>query len=145
MLKVMIAEDDLMMADMLEDVLVGNGYEVCGIARTVAKGVELAERHKPDLAVLDLRLAEGGLATEIVALLKRPDGLGILYATGNATQINLTKANGDAWLGKPYLAADIIRGLKIVEQIVSTGEAPKPFPHGFHVLNGSSAETAASD
>jgi response regulator of citrate/malate metabolism len=35
MLKVMIAEDDLMMADMLEDVLVGNGYEVCGIARTV--------------------------------------------------------------------------------------------------------------
>ena len=28
MLKVMIAEDDLMMADMLEDVLVEGGYEV---------------------------------------------------------------------------------------------------------------------
>jgi two-component system, response regulator PdtaR len=41
MLKVMIAEDDLMMADMLEDVLVEGGYEVCGIARTVEKAVEL--------------------------------------------------------------------------------------------------------
>ena len=144
MLKVMIAEDDLMMADMLEDVLVGNGYEVCGIARTVEKGVELAERHKPDLAVLDLRLAEGGIATEIAAQLNRPDGLGILYATGNGTQISLTKADGDAWLGKPYRPEDIVRVLKIVEQIASTGEASKPFPKGFHVLNGSSEEVTVS-
>jgi len=144
MLKVMIAEDDLMMADMLEDVLVGNGYEVCGIARTVEKGVELAERHKPDLAVLDLRLAEGGIATEIAARLNRPDGLGILYATGNGTQISLTKADGDAWLGKPYRPEDIVRALKIVEQIASTGEASKPFPKSFHVLNGSSEEVTVS-
>jgi response regulator of citrate/malate metabolism len=49
MLKVMIAEDDLMMADMLEEVLVAGGYKVCGIARTVDKAVELGKRHKPDL------------------------------------------------------------------------------------------------
>src|SRR5471030_165608 len=64
MLKVMIAEDDLLMADMLADVLIESGYEVCGIARTVEEGVELGERHKPDLALLDLRLAAGGLGTE---------------------------------------------------------------------------------
>ena len=55
---VMIAEDDLIMADMLAETLVEGGYEVCGIAGTVEKAVELAERHKPDLAVLDIRLAE---------------------------------------------------------------------------------------
>ena len=33
MTKVMIAEDDLLTADMLRDTLVENGYEVCGIAR----------------------------------------------------------------------------------------------------------------
>ena len=42
------------MADMLEEVLVAAGYEVCGIARTVNEGVELCERHKPDLAVMDI-------------------------------------------------------------------------------------------
>jgi hypothetical protein len=35
-LKVLIAEDDFMIADLAEMLLVGNGYKVCGIARTVA-------------------------------------------------------------------------------------------------------------
>ena len=70
MLKVMIAEDDIFVADMLEDALVESGYDVCGVARwTVAEGIELGEREKPDLAVFDLRLAGGGLGTEIAARL----------------------------------------------------------------------------
>jgi CheY-like chemotaxis protein len=95
MLKVMIAEDDLVMADMLEDVLVAGGYEVCGIARTVEEGVELGELHKPDLAVLDVRLAGGDRGTDIAARLHRPGGPGILYATGNMGQIDLASANGE--------------------------------------------------
>jgi two-component sensor histidine kinase/AmiR/NasT family two-component response regulator/putative methionine-R-sulfoxide reductase with GAF domain len=135
MLKVMIAEDDLMMADMLEDVLVEGGYEVCGIARTVEKAVELGERHQPDLAVLDLRLAEGGLGTEIATRLNRRGQLGVLYATGNVGHDSLTMADGEACLGKPYRPEDVVRALKIVEEIVATGEASRPFPKGFYVLN----------
>jgi DNA-binding response OmpR family regulator/two-component sensor histidine kinase len=135
--KVMIAEDDLMMADMLEDVLVDSGYEVCGIARTVDKAVELGERCKPDLAVLDLRLAEGGLGTEIATRLNRQGQLGVLYATGNASHAGLTRADGEAFLRKPYRPEDVVRALKIVEQMISTGEASRPFPKGFEVLDGS--------
>jgi len=134
MLKVMIAEDDLMMADMLEDVLVEGGYEVCGIARTVEKGVALGERHQPDLAVLDLLLAGGGLGTEIAARLNRQGQLGVLYATGNTGHTSLTRADGEACLGKPYRPEDVVRALKIVEEIVATGEASKPFPSSFYVL-----------
>ena len=57
------------MADMLEEVLVAAGYEVCGIARTVNEGVELCERHRPELAVMDIRLADGGLLAPIAARL----------------------------------------------------------------------------
>jgi CheY-like chemotaxis protein len=134
MLKVMIAEDDLMMADMLEDVLVEGGYKVCGIARTVEKGVELGERYKPDLAVLDLRLAGGGLGTEIASRLNRRGDLGVLYATGNAGHTSLTKADGEACLGKPFRPEDVVRALKIVEEMVATGQASEPFPNSFYVL-----------
>jgi two-component sensor histidine kinase len=134
MLKVMIAEDDLFMADMLEDILVDAKYEVCGIARTVDTAVELCERHKPDLAILDLRLAEGGLGTEIAARLLPPGRPGILYATGNAGNNRLTKVDGEACLGKPYRPEDIVRALKIIEQIIVTGSATQPFPPGFHLL-----------
>ena len=65
--RVLIVEDDLMMADMVEMLLVDSGYEVCGIARNVADAVALARSHKPDLAVIDVRLADGDLGTEIPA------------------------------------------------------------------------------
>jgi two-component sensor histidine kinase/ActR/RegA family two-component response regulator len=132
-LKVMIAEDDLILADMLEDVLVRGGYEVCGIANTVEGAVELGERHKPDLAVLDIRLAKGGLGTDIPARLNRPADMGVLFATGHGP-MNLTKIDGDAVITKPYRTEDIVRSLKIVEDIVRTGDASPPYPKGLTVL-----------
>jgi DNA-binding response OmpR family regulator len=114
MSKVLIAENDLLLADMLEEALLHAGYEVCGIALTVEEGVALSTHHDPDLALLDLRLASGGLGTEIAAQLDRDGGLGVLYATGNSDQIHLTKADGDACLVKPYRPEDVVRALKIV-------------------------------
>ncbi|MGA2258611.1 MAG: response regulator [Thermoguttaceae bacterium] len=69
-LKVLIAEDDLMIADMSEEILVDAGYEVCGIARTVSEAVALGRVHKPDLALIDHRLADGGLGSEVAARLR---------------------------------------------------------------------------
>jgi two-component sensor histidine kinase len=133
----MIAEDDLLTADMLKEVLVESGYDVCGIARTVDKAVELGERHKPDLAVLDIRLAEGGLGTDIPARLKNPGHMGVLYASGHVGRTGLTKADGEALLTKPYRREDVVRALQIVEQIVSTDAASRLFPRGFAVLDAS--------
>jgi CheY-like chemotaxis protein len=141
-LKVLIAEDDLMIADLADEILVGGGYEVCGIARTVAEAVALAQRHKPDLAVLDLRLADGGLGTDIAAQLLPLGRLGVLYATGNISQVVLTTADGNACLSKPYSSADLLRALEIVAEIVATSRALPPFPRGFHVLRA--APTIAS-
>ena len=134
MLKVLIAEDDLLIADLAEEILVEAGYDVCGIARTVGEAVALAQQHKPDLAVLDLRLADGGLGTEIAAQLLPLGRLGVLYATGNMSQIALTTANGDACLSKPYSSADLLSGMKIVAEILATGKAHSPFPQGFQLL-----------
>ena len=61
--KVLIAEDELMIADMIADVLAGNGYDICGITRSVAEAIELGEARRPDLAVIDLHLADGSLGT----------------------------------------------------------------------------------
>ena len=134
MRKVLIAEDDLMIADMAEEFLVENGYQVCGIARTVAEAVALGKRHKPDFAIIDMRLADGGLGTEIASQLGALGSLGVLYATGNASLVMLTAADGDACLSKPFSSADLLRGLEIVADIVANGTASQPFPRGFHVL-----------
>jgi DNA-binding response OmpR family regulator len=138
MLKVLIAEDDSMIADLMEDVLVEHGYEVCGIASTVAAAVVLGKRHKPDLAVIDLRLADNGLGTEIVAQLGGIEHLGVLYATG-ASQIALTAADGHARLAKPFHDTELVRSLEIVTELLSHGLASLPFPRGFHLLRVATA------
>ena len=132
MLKVLIVEDDLMLADFSEEILVERGYQVCGIARTVTEAVALARRSRPDLVILDLRLADGGLGTEVAAQLLPLGRPGILYVTGNMSQVALT--NGDACLAKPYRSVDLLRGLEIVAGIVATGQAKPPFPQGFQLL-----------
>jgi DNA-binding response OmpR family regulator len=132
MLKVLIVEDDLMLADFAEEILVEHGYEISGIARTVADAIALARRSRPDLVILDLRLAEGGLGTEVASQLSPFGRPGILYVTGNMSQVALI--HGDACLAKPYRSADLVRGLEVVAEIIATGKAQPPFPQGFQLL-----------
>ena len=133
MLKVLIAEDDLMIADMLEEHLIASGYDVCGIARTVTEGLALAREHKPDIAVIDMRLADGGRGTELVAQFDTPRPA-ILYATGNTAEVRLTADDGAACITKPFRSEDLVRGLEIVADIAATGTTLRPFPHNFQLL-----------
>src|SRR3984893_7809098 len=139
--KVLIVEDDLMLADFAEEILVEHGYEVSGIARTVAEAIGLARRCRPDLVILDLRLADGGLGTEFAAQLPPAGRPGILYVTGNMSQLALTPADGDACLAKPYRSVDLLRGLESVAEVVATGKAQPPFPRGFQLLHPAIAES----
>jgi DNA-binding response OmpR family regulator len=141
MLRVLIAEDDLMIADLIEETLVAHGYEVCGIASTVAEGIALGRLHQPDFAIIDMRLADGGLGTDLAFELDRAHlgivfALGILYATGNISLLLQKVADGDACLAKPYRPEDLMRSLKIVTDMIIFGIASPPFPRGFQLLDG---------
>jgi DNA-binding response OmpR family regulator len=135
MLKVLIVEDELMIADLLELMLVDSGYDVCGIARTVDEGVVLGTLHQPDLAVLDVRLALGGRGPEVAHRLNSKGKFGVLYATGDdARNSALTLDDGEAAISKPYRTADVVRGLEIVREIMISGTATPPFPANFRLL-----------
>jgi DNA-binding response OmpR family regulator len=134
MLKVLIAEDDLMIADMSEDILIEHGYEVCGIGRTVEQAVTLGRQYQPDLAIIDMRMADGGLGSEVAAQLADLEPLGILYVTGNVSSVALNNARGHGCLAKPYRFDDLVRSLEIVAELVATSHASRPFPDGFRLL-----------
>jgi len=134
-LKVLIAEDQLLIADLLEETLISHGYEVVGIARTVDEAVALGELHKPDLAILDVRLARGGHGPDIAHRLHSTGKIGVLYATGDDVRnSSLTKDDGNASLAKPYQQDDVARALMLVRQIMAKGNIVPPYPSGFRVL-----------
>ncbi|WP_375461729.1 response regulator [uncultured Enterovirga sp.] len=135
MLKVMIAEDSAILADVLEEFLIWKGYDVCGIARTVNEAVTIADSQKPDLAVLDFRLADGAFGSEIRPLLEDRQTMGILYVSGDPLGQLLTLADGDAYIQKPYGLDDLVRALRAIREIKTGGPAdPSSFPRGFQLL-----------
>ena len=144
MLRVLIAEDELIIADLLEQYLIEQGFEVCGIARTVADAVALGELHKPDVAILDIRLARGGQGPEIAKRLKCRGRLGVLYATGESRKSNLGPSDGEALITKPYRLEDVGRALEIVHEIATVGTSAPPYPSGFQLLAQSATSARAS-
>ncbi len=71
--------------------------------------------------------------------------MGVLYASGHAGQMELTKNDGDALLVKPYRAEDAIRALRVVESVVSDDRASEHFLRGFSLLGVPSKTDKAAD
>jgi DNA-binding response OmpR family regulator len=135
MISVLIVEDDLLIADLLQDGLQADGYFVCGIARTVAEARDSAQQHEPDFAIVDIRLANGDLGTDVAANLRRTTHAGIMFSTGNASDTSLLETLGDALMTKPYQPCDAGRGLKIIDEMARLGQTQLSFPRSFRLFS----------
>ena len=54
--KILVVEDEWIIADDLSECLQRLGYQVCAITSTGEEALEAAERHQPDVAFMDIRL-----------------------------------------------------------------------------------------
>src|SRR5262245_44364113 len=80
--RILIIEDELLVAWSLHDVLSLIGCEVTGIAATVSAALTLAEKTKPDLALVDVRLVSQQDGIEDAVLLRKQFGLPVIFLTG---------------------------------------------------------------
>lgn len=133
-LRVLIVEDDRVIAEMTKDVLVANNFQVCGIAATCEDATFLARLIKPDIALIDLGLANDEQGTDVAARLRALTCIGILYTTGNVAGEWLVRAVGEGRLIKPYSCDDLLRAIDIVAEIVATGATSGPYPETFRRL-----------
>lgn len=135
MATVLIVEDDLVMADLLKDTVTGAGYEVCGIASSFSEAVALGLHFQPELAIIDMRLDGPGLGTDVAFELSAFSRIGVLYTTGDPSNVLANAVHGDACLTKPYRPDDLPRSLTIVHEIAASGDVLQPFPPGFRLVH----------
>ena len=55
-LRILVAEDEALIRMDLVEMLTESGYEVVAQATNGAEAIELAKEHKPDLAILDVKM-----------------------------------------------------------------------------------------
>jgi len=104
-LRILVVEDDGMVAFLLGEILDGLGYEVCGIESTEAGAITAAKRCKPDLMIVDEHLGrESGLAVMDSILQDGP--MPHVFVSGDISRIR-TQQPLAVVLEKPYFETDL--------------------------------------
>ena len=113
-LRVLIVEDELIIALGAEMALTENGHEVLGTATTEDEAVEMALATHPDVILLDLRLANGGCGRRVAERVLASIEVAIVFASGNLTpdmQARLAALHPAAMIGKPYFDAQLLKAV----------------------------------
>lgn len=118
-MKVLIVEDEALIAAYLETLIVGFGHEVCAIAASATEAVESAARHLPDVALMDIRLAHGSSGIDAARELHTRQGLRCIFLSANLDDDVRQKLAGCEPIGfvnKPVLPTVLRRALQTAEQ-----------------------------
>jgi diguanylate cyclase (GGDEF)-like protein/PAS domain S-box-containing protein len=91
-IRVQIVEDELIVAYDLRQNLESLGYSVTGIASSEQQAIELADREKPDLVLMDINLGRGGDGTRAAREMSHRLHLPVIYLTAYAGEDILQKA-----------------------------------------------------
>jgi two-component system, response regulator PdtaR len=109
--KVLIVEDEFLVASSLENTLRDAGFEVIGIAASGEEAIEIANEARPDIAIVDIRLngKQDGVFTAIE--LRKSFGVPTIFASAHVngdTRTRAASACPAAWVEKPYEPMEIV-------------------------------------
>lgn len=113
--KVLITEDEFVVAHNLRLILTEAGYLVQGIAASVQEAEALLQTGTPDLAIVDIRL-KGKLSGIDIARRLRTDNVPFVYLSANNNQAILEEAKETepyGFLVKPFRKKDLLVMLEI--------------------------------
>jgi len=113
--RVVIAEDEALIRLDLAEMLAEEGYEVVGQAGDGERAVELAEEHRPDLVVLDVKMPrlDGITAAQRIAE-RRIAPVVILTAFSQRDLVDRARdAGAMAYLVKPFSKHDLVPAIEM--------------------------------
>jgi CheY-like chemotaxis protein len=103
--KVLVVEDEMMIAMLIEDMLDAFGCRLVGPATSVPRALELLDKEQVEVAVLDLNL--DGKDTYAIADALRQKGVPFIFATGyGLTGVRVEYENRPV-LQKPFQAREL--------------------------------------
>ncbi|HUI03347.1 MAG TPA: response regulator [Acidimicrobiales bacterium] len=113
--RVVIAEDEAIIRLDLKEILEAEGYEVVGETGRGDEAVELVARHRPDLAILDVKMP-GIDGIEAARRISDDQRVAVLILTA-FSQRNLIEEARDAgvaaYLVKPFQRAELVPAIEV--------------------------------
>lgn len=115
--KVLIVEDDMIISLVVENMIKKLGHVMVGKTTSGEEAVELAQQHKPDIILMDIRLKGEMDGIEAVKEIKKNIETEVIYLTGNSDKVNYERAKATHCvdlISKPFTIGELTRSLELV-------------------------------
>jgi CheY-like chemotaxis protein len=137
-LRILVVEDEPLIAELLAEVLVGMGHAICAIVSTESDAVVAATRSRPDLMIVDHHLEQGSGAAAVTKIL-RSGYIPYVIASGDWSEARKLWPHAVV-LRKPYDTEDLAYS---VETAMKATAGPSGTPVGTPIVSAGAKRIAA--
>jgi DNA-binding LytR/AlgR family response regulator len=117
--KILIVEDEVLIASAIKRNLIQNGYECAGIAIDADQTLDILKTTEIDLLLIDVNISGDLNGIELAKLINRDYNLPFMFITSyrdESTISEILKTNPEAYLSKPIDQLSLLTNLKIFFQ-----------------------------
>ena len=113
-IRVLIVEDEILVAIDTRSMLETNGFVVVGVAASAEHAINVAEKERPDLVLMDIRLDGARDGVEAAAEIRQRFDIPTIFVTANADARIRERAKAARPIGflvKPFNEAMLLRAM----------------------------------
>jgi DNA-binding response OmpR family regulator len=127
-LRILLIEDETMIATLLAEVLESMGHDVCGIEATELGAVAGAILYRPDLMIVDARLGDDSGLFAVAEIIRR-GFIPHVFVSGDAARVRALRPDAVV-LQKPFREAELTRAMKLAMRESGLPRQPSIPPSG---------------
>jgi CheY-like chemotaxis protein len=122
-LRVLVVEDDALIAMLISELLVGMGHDVCATAATKAEAVISAAHCRPDLMIVDAGLGRESGVSAVEEIL-RAGPLAHVFVSGDIERVRRRRPDAIV-VRKPFRKAELARAVDLALAAASARKSEK--------------------
>lgn len=130
-MKILIVEDEILIALSMADSLGDAGHQVVGLARDHGTAMHAAQETHPDLALVDLHLANATRGTVVAQDLRQRFDIPSIFVTGNPNDCQHLgpRVGALACLSKPFTPDELTLSVKVASSVMRLEQPDKVPPN----------------
>jgi len=117
--RVLIVEDEILIADELRERLARFGFSVIAAVDSAEEGIAIATRECPDLVLMDIRLTGEKDGVEAAKEIRQQLDVPIVYLTAYSDQLTMERVKGteyDGFILKPFQRQELESTIEVAMQ-----------------------------